>query len=327
MPNLEFTHPRRSVHLPANRTRQALAVLLVAAAGYATLMITHAATNTGTAEAENGTLSGGASIIAAAGTSNGKVVQFHAASSGGSGGSSGGSGGSGGGSGSGSGSGSSGGSGSGTTATCSTGGSKLATLTDSFPGNSLNSNNWYLEPIGNSNTPSGSAKVSGGVLTLSQNTGYTSVNSQKSYDVTGSCGFMKLIPDPNSSADQADDGWGIWNSTPVNGIPSFSNGYEIGVQGTKLYVEKVIGDNEAPFSFSANYNPSTMAYARIRESGGKLYFGYSADGKNWTEPSGWSMAWSSSVLDIKNASVQIYAGNLGNKDGGSAGFADFNVAK
>ncbi len=255
---------------------------------------------------------GNASIVSDAAAIGGKAVEFGAGAGSGTG--------TGGG-------GSSGGSGT-TAASCSTGGSKLATLQDSFTGTSLNSKNWYLEPIaGEGNTPSGKAGVSGGVLTLSQNTGYTSVNSQKSYDITGSCGFMKIIPDPNSIADQADDGWGIWNSTVVSGIPSFSSGYSIGVQAGKLYVMVVIGDNPAPFSFSAAYNPSTMVYARIRESGGKLYFGYSANGTTWTEPAGWSLAWKSSILDIKNVSVQIFAGNLGNKSTGSAGFGDFNVAQ
>ena len=283
-------------------------VFACAIVGYLAVVVSHAATVGVSVEAEAGTLTGGATIVNDAGASGGEAVAFGTAGSG---------------SGLGSGSGSGG-----TTATCSTGGSKLATLQDSFPGTGLNGNNWYLEPIaGEGNTPSGKFGVSGGVLTLSQNTGYTSVNSQKSYDITGSCGFMKLIPDPNSIADQADDGWGIWNSTVVSGIPSFSSGYSIGVQSGKLYVMVVIGDNPAPFSFSATYNPSTMVYARIRESGGRLYFGYSADGKTWTEPSGWSLAWKSSILDVKNCSVQIYAGNLGSKNAGSAGFANFNVAQ
>lgn len=223
----------------------------------------------------------------------------------------------------------SGGGGSSTTATCSTAASKLQTLEDSFPGTTLNTSNWYIEPIaGEGNTLSGSVTVSGGILTLSQNTGYTSVNSQKSYDITSSCGFMKLIPDSNSTADQADSGWGIWNSTTAgDGNPGFSNGYEIGVQSGKLYVMVVVGDNVAPFSFSATYNPSTMAYTRIRESGGRLYFGYSANGSTWTEPTGWNIAWNSSIVNVKDCSVQIYAGNLGSKNAGSAAFADFNVAK
>lgn len=221
---------------------------------------------------------------------------------------------------------SSGGSGA-TNVSCSTGGSKLASLTDSFPGTKLNTRNWYVEPIaGQGNTLSGHVTVSNGILTLSQNTGYTSVNSQNSYDATGSCGYMKIIPDPNSTADQADDGWGLWNSTQApDGSPGFSNGYEIGVQSGKLYVMVVVNDTVAPFSFSAPYNPSTMAYARIRESGGRLYFGYSANGINWTEPTGWSIKWNPSIVNIAHCSVQIYAGNLGSRNVGSTGFADFNV--
>lgn len=203
---------------------------------------------------------------------------------------------------------------------------QLATLTDAFPGTALNAANWYVEPVaGSGGTPSGTVTVANGILTLSQNTGYTSVNSQNSYDITGSYGFLRLIPDPNSAADQADSGWGIWNSvTAPDGEPGFSNGYEIGVQQGQLYVMQVVGDNAAPFSFSAAYDAAAMAFARIRESGGNLIFGYSADAQTWTEP-GWSLTPDPSVLDVTSCSVQIYAGNLGSASAGNAGFADFNV--
>lgn len=203
---------------------------------------------------------------------------------------------------------------------------KLATLTDAFPGTALNSANWYIEPIaGQGNTPSGTATVANGILTLSQNTGYTSVNSQNSYDITSSYAFCKLIPDPSSTADQADSGFGIWNTvTAPDGSPGFSNGYEIGVQQGKLYVMAVVNDTPAAFSFSAAYDATSMAFARIRESGGNLIFGYSADAQAWTEP-GWTLTPSSQVLDVTNCSVQIYAGNLGSTSAGSAGFAAFNV--
>lgn len=74
------------LHFPSGRLRQAFIVLMVAIIGYVALVITHAAIDTAATQAEKGSLSGGASIIADGGASGGSAVQFHAASSGGSGG-------------------------------------------------------------------------------------------------------------------------------------------------------------------------------------------------------------------------------------------------
>ena len=74
------------LHLPSGRIRQALVVLAVAVLGYAALMITHAAIDSATTQAESGSRGGGASVVADGSASGGKAVQFHAASSGGSGG-------------------------------------------------------------------------------------------------------------------------------------------------------------------------------------------------------------------------------------------------
>jgi len=89
--NLGRSLKNKKFHLPSGHLRQALIVLAVAAIGYAALMITHAATNTATTQAESGSRSSTVSLITDGSASGGKAVQFHAASSGGGGGTGGGS--------------------------------------------------------------------------------------------------------------------------------------------------------------------------------------------------------------------------------------------
>lgn len=197
---------------------------------------------------------------------------------------------------------------------------KLETLTDTFPGLSLNSANWYIELNGGS--PSGTATVSGGILSMSQPSGFCSVNAQNVYDATSSYGFIKMIPDTTDAG--SDQGWGLCNSTVISGNPTFSNFYAIGVSGGNWYVMTVTGGSVTATLYSAAYNPSQHVFFRIRESGGILYYGTSPDGSGWVEP--YSAAWSSSHVDVSAAALQIYADNQATSNLGTAGFADFNVA-
>lgn len=115
----------------SSRLSQALTILVVAGVGYAAVMATHAASATGSAEAEGGTLVGGASIIADSGASGGRAVQFHAVSSGG-GGTSGGGGSSGGGT----------TTGSGSTKPYASALSNYTTLAQSYTASQMISQNW-----------------------------------------------------------------------------------------------------------------------------------------------------------------------------------------
>lgn len=60
--------------------------------------------------------------------------------------------------------------------------------------------------------------------------------------------------------------------------PFVESRYSIGVLNNKLDVRSA--EVEA---FSAPYDPSRMRYVRAREAGGALHFGYSQDGRCWTE--------------------------------------------
>lgn len=219
MLKLGLIHLKRIRYLPSDRLRQSLIVLAVAVIGFAALMITHAATSTSSTQAANGTLAGGASIVADADASNGKAVQFHAISSGGSssgsgGGQTGGSGSSGGGS-SGGGAGSGGGSGSGggtnlpgcasgsTVAPCvgsaTTGASGWGSpvFDDEFNGSSLNTKNWAPVADGgetyenNVRVSASNVSVSGGdlILTLSSSSLGANVTSDPN-EVGGGNGFQ-----------------------------------------------------------------------------------------------------------------------------------------
>lgn len=66
----------KKVFIADKRLLQLIIVLMVAAAGYAALEATHAATYASSLEAESGTLSGTTSIIADAAASGGKAIKF-----------------------------------------------------------------------------------------------------------------------------------------------------------------------------------------------------------------------------------------------------------
>lgn len=55
------------------------------------------------------------------------------------------------------------------------------------------------------------------------------------------------------------------------------------VSGTNLTGRLTVGGANSGQQDAGTYNPTTMAWWRIRESGGTLYFGYSADGLAWTD--------------------------------------------
>lgn len=168
---------------------------------------------------------------------------------------------------------------------------KTFTLVDDFPGTSLNTSNWYVEPNAagdpNAGLASGPVSVASGTLTLGggndSNAGYyTSVNSVGSYDLTGSEILFKLIP--NTSSTDHDSTFSVGAAT--------GDGLTVGVTGTSNAAGSGSGESlyfgwfdttEAYHNlYSVTYNATNHAWMKISESGGTISFATAPDGLTWT---------------------------------------------
>ena len=201
---------------------------------------------------------------------------------------------------------------------------KLATLTDAFPGSTLNASNWYVELDSSNSEPSGTVAVSGGTLSLDggtySDTGfYCSVNSQDVYDLTSSAAFVRLLPGESGTSD-GDSGIAILAS-------NFSDGYNFDVTGGNLQVQKTVSDSPTVLH-AVTYNSASMAWLRIRESSGTIYF-ETAPAATGT----WTTQYSTTTETVAtwtatSTYIQLFYGsNSGaSQPTGTAGYQDFNVA-
>lgn len=201
---------------------------------------------------------------------------------------------------------------------------KLATFTDTFAGTTLNSSNWYIEPDSSNGQPSGTVTVSGGTCSLAggnySDTGYyTSVNSQDAYDLTSSYAFVRVIPG-GSGAGDGDSGFAVLAG-------NFSDGYNYDVTGGLLLVESTVGDNPTTLH-SAAYSATAMAWLRIREASGTLYFEYAATASGTYTTFYSTTTEAVGTWTAVSSYVQLFYGsNSGDSQpAGTAGFQDFNVA-
>jgi len=150
----------------------------------------------------------------------------------------------------------------------------LETFQDPFDQTSLRSAKWSSFTAGSAtftyastgaqvNYPASSTASTDGDLT-----------SKATYDMTSSHAYLQVLSVP-SSGTHADATLGIWNgSSDANSVIMF---YEAGT----LYASKILAGVQTNLA-SIAYNATTMAYWRIRESGGTTYWDYSSDGITYT---------------------------------------------
>jgi hypothetical protein len=203
---------------------------------------------------------------------------------------------------------------------------KIGTLTDAFPGTTLNSSNWYVELISDNPSlngqPSGTIAVSGGTLSLHGGIDvdanyYTSVNSQAAFDLTSSAAFVRVIPNTGSS--DYDTGWGLGDS-------GLDNGYTFGVTGGNLYVESWSGGSSATVH-TVTYNATSHKWLKIACSTNTLTFYASSDGVTWGSALYSTTSVPGTGWSLTSAYVQIFYGSSSGSasPSGTGQFQDFNV--
>lgn len=175
------------------------------------------------------------------------------------------------------------------------------TLTDTFPGSSLSAL-W---------TATGTVSVSGGKANVQNDTGFTSgFQSATTYSLIGSFLLSK------AGTVQAQ----CWMQVSPNTGPQTTlstAGMEINGTGQLEAFWSTSGGVYTSLA-TATYNPVTHAWWRIRESGGTLFYEFSADGLAWS-----SFASVANPITLTTVFVQFGAG--GASPTVSAQFTDVNT--
>jgi hypothetical protein len=142
----------------------------------------------------------------------------------------------------------------------------MESLTDNFPGSSVDATKW---------TAFGTATVASNTLTLTDtanSTAYSGIQSLKTYDLTGSYLLAHLT---NGGSQFASTQAFIQVSLDANNSLAL-----ILNNGNLLAQTDVAGSFVTRGSIA--WVGATMSWLRIRESGGTIFWDYSADGSTWT---------------------------------------------
>lgn len=159
---------------------------------------------------------------------------------------------------------------------------KIETLQDDFNDNSLDINKWnYSNQVTEINNEL--------EITTTTTAGYYFLHSLNKYDLTSSYVFVKLVID-NPSLVYNNTGFWVWTS---------NNQLLFQVVGNILYANTIIGTTQTTIN-TAIYNSTNHKWLRIRESGGIIYWDYSASGILWT-----NFAYVTNSGTINNMTVEL----------------------
>jgi hypothetical protein len=145
---------------------------------------------------------------------------------------------------------------------------KAATLTDAFPGSSVDATKW---------TAYNAATVASGILSLADVANSTTsavVQSLYRYDLTSSNFFAQLVSAGTQLAS---------TQALMKVAADANNSAQLFVQNGNLSAQvQYEGAFGAILPGSVAYSAATHKWLRIREASGTLYFDYSTDGATWT---------------------------------------------
>lgn len=146
---------------------------------------------------------------------------------------------------------------------------KIALFKDSFPGSQLDAARWY--------NPDGNAEVEANQVALPCTSEYSSVESTQYWDATESAIFIKATPPTLHEAREYALKLNLPGEYDYNGV-------WMGISGTNPGALFVIVRRNGVKTKEAYYNFDTtsMAYWRIRETGGLVYWETSPNGVNWS---------------------------------------------
>ena len=144
---------------------------------------------------------------------------------------------------------------------------EMGTLSDTFPGTSLNGALWHAY---------GTVALAGGIVTLTdvgRTAQYSGIKSLAQYDLTDSQLEAQLVS-AGAQADSTQACLHVVDSGEKNSLTFM-------VTGGKLEAQQQVAGTYSTLA-SAAYSAGSMAWLRIREAAGTTYFEYSSDAKTWT---------------------------------------------
>jgi hypothetical protein len=122
-------------------------------------------------------------------------------------------------------------------------------------------------------TPGANATVSNSTLVITCTTGYPTLISQTTYDLTSSAAVLNIVHPANTGNGGTQSYWGPAPNPGSNEVAFQMNNGNIGAQTT-------ISGTQTVFNNTA-FNAVTHAWQRIRESGGTTFWETSRDGRSW----------------------------------------------
>lgn len=142
----------------------------------------------------------------------------------------------------------------------------MQTFQDNFDFGGIDAGKWTIsggsQVIGNTNLQVELRSSLGG--------NYVSISSISTYDLTGSYAFCQVV-------DAGNQGITSWEVYPIYLIADANNKVFIRIATNTVQPIKVVANVTTNVGTGVTYNPATMKYFRIRESGGTTFFDYAAD--------------------------------------------------
>lgn len=167
---------------------------------------------------------------------------------------------------------------------------KLAVLTDTFE--LLDLGKWEKHNEGTA----GDIAVSGGVVNLKATGDYSILRTAGSYDLTDSAFVVQMNPGDITGV--------AGREVSIEVFAASNQRYGLAFLSTgDLYIYRYESGSQT-FQASATYNPTSMNWLRIRESGGTVYWDRSPNGVTWT-----NMTTRTAAFSLANVKVDMSAGN------------------
>lgn len=152
--------------------------------------------------------------------------------------------------------------------------SLFSTLSDPFTATVLNLTLWAQTLAGSMVATFVSSGASLDFPASTTSSCYASILSNRSYDLTGVAVSVQIIATPTSASGVDTSMWVYTGSTTTNAA-------RFVLEAGTLYAQYWSGGvKNTPNSIA--FNATTMAYWRIRTSGGTMFWDYSSDGGSWT---------------------------------------------
>ncbi len=185
-------------------------------------------------------------------------------------------------------------------------------LTDTFPGVALDSTKWT--------NSIGAVSVSGNIVSLNtplNSTQYSDFDSgsggvQQFYNLTSSYSEVQVV----SAGNQALASWEVF---PIQLFKDSSNLVRWYITGGNISALKTVGGSGSTVA-TASYVAATYKYLRIRESGGTIFWDYSADGITWSNFTSLANPFAVTALY-----VELSAGSFSGEASSTASFMNYNI--